>query len=119
VTDGAGAAASLPGIAVRRRREQLRLTAAMTAAAADRLAERECVIAGLRRCLWLTQRRLAEAELRLALAEPVTDPDRLAVWDASAAPTDSHWCHDLFRRSEERRKLGLENPGRETPCEQR
>ena len=77
----AGLARAYQQIAVRRGREHVRQTAAVTAAAADRLAERERVIAGLRRVLELTQRRLGEAELRLALAEPVTGDDELAVWD--------------------------------------
>jgi hypothetical protein len=77
-------------VAARRSREHARLTAASTAATAaamtDRLADRERVIAGLRRSLSLTQRRLGEAELRLALAEPVDEPHRLAGWDAARAP---------------------------------
>ena len=79
----AGLARAYQQLAVRRGREHVSHTAALTAAAADRLAERERVIAGLRRSLRLAQRRLGEAELRLALAEPVTEPDRLAVWDAA------------------------------------
>jgi hypothetical protein len=58
---------------------------AVTAAA---VAEREQVIARLRRTLTVTQRRLDAAERRLSTGEPVTDPDQLAVWDAAqqAAP---------------------------------
>lgn len=83
--DRADLARAYQRIGARRAREQAVLLAATAAGAADRLAEREQVVAGLRRSLRQAQHRLETAELRLALAEPVVDPVEPVGWGPGAA----------------------------------